>query len=683
MKHKLDGIRGKLHSEAVTLIVLGSLFIIISLMVADVTLSDQILIEVTFIENRDEEQFVRNLREGMSIEQTFSANHDFEFITLSCSDHEMLIEGKTIIYIRDNEYGKLVANEEIENYNIQYGVPVRVYFSGIEGKSYTVTIMASGTTDDAIGFFGYFPDEGETAIINGEKSEYALSIGTHTSTKIFWYLSIIVISIMIIGIMVLIYQLCRKNPAPQHIFLMLAIPIGVAFLCFASVNYVNDGDTHFARVYHYSNVILGINDYGNLNAITMRKDDLDTLYASECNTARHAQNMYHILENWKWFAEDVSLVENVAWRNVGTTNILEYLPEVLVFVAGRMIGLGIYPIILFARIASFICYLIGIYYAIKIIPIGKHLMLFCGALPMALRQATGITYDNMTVLALFLLVAVIFRIYYDGINRKWLILLAACCIVAGLCKTGIYTPIAILLCFVPKEKMGGIKKKWKYIAVIGLITMLTVLAQYGGTLRGVYKSELNSMQPVYDESVNNENGTDEAETKVTYYGFTYALREPLSFLKMYINTVLEQSRYQIAGVLGNRVPWANNEIPLWAFGLFGVVLLLSKNGIGEEMYPVTKRMRLGMVGTVSLVYLAFLVSFLVITPVYSTYVHGIQGRYFLPILPVILLMFRNNGSRQAVGTEKTLCLTYYFSAILYMASYLEIFMIHYRTFNYT
>ncbi len=55
---------------------------------------DTIVPYETYVANLDEEQFIRNLTSGMTIEQSFVAPHDFECITLSCSDHEQRLPGK-------------------------------------------------------------------------------------------------------------------------------------------------------------------------------------------------------------------------------------------------------------------------------------------------------------------------------------------------------------------------------------------------------------------------------------------------------------------------------------------------------------------------------------------------------------------------------------------------------------
>ena len=104
------------------------------------------------------------------------------------------------------------------------------------------------------------------------------------------------------------------------------------------------------------------------------------------------------------------------------------------------------------------------------------------ALPMSLQQATGITYDNFTYMILFLVLALVLKIYYEGINRKTGISLALLCMALSLCKGGVYTPMLFLVLCIPKEKMGNIKKKIIYILVMGGLTLLLFLVSYSLSL---------------------------------------------------------------------------------------------------------------------------------------------------------------------------------------------------------
>lgn len=656
------------------LLLCGAFVSIFFLMIA-IRLGGQILPYATHLENRDEEQFIRNLTSGKTIEQNFVSPHDFDCLTISASNHEKILEGKTLVQLWNTDTQELIISQEIKNSSIEYAVPVEIHLSeiGMQDVKYTIKIQGLDTGEEAIGFFGYQGERGvETALIDGEESNYVLSIGTHTHTKLFFGLFIAVFAIMLIGLVILLICLLYKRiTQPEQVFLMFAVPMGLAFLCFMSVNFIHDGDAHFARAYHYSNTILGIWDENPDKAITMRKEDAEIVFDSKCMNAKNAQNMWHIFENWKWFAEDKNLVQDVECRSAGITNILLYLPSVLGILLARILGLGAYPMLYFGKIIPMAMYLIGVYYAIKLIPIGKHLMVFTAALPMAMQQSTGITYDNVTLTVLFLFIAYAIRLYYMNMKKYEWVVFTILCILLGCCKGGIYTPMMILLLFIPKSRMKGLKRKIVYITGVGVFVAAVTLMNYSTIIRRYVQIDMKTVQ----STATDEYGLEEViKEKVQTYGIGLVIREPLKFVKLFMTTIMDWGDEYVRGMLGNGVAWAVEKLPVWAYMFFGVILLLSKNGMSEEKYKVNRTLKLAFLMAFLLVFGAYHILFLIETPITYSYIWGIQGRYFLPLSILLLLVFRNNEVKQEKGSEHLLYIGYYFEMMLFLYGYFQVFM---------
>lgn len=657
-----------------------TLFVFFILLVIGGRIYDEILPYSTYLENNDEEQFIKSLTTGMKIEQEFVSPNEFDCITLSCSNHEKILSGKIIVEVWNKNEETLIHIEEIETTTITFDIPVEIHLleMGKQNVSYVIKVTAEDTEEEGIGFFGYLAKEWmERAIVNGNQVEYALSVGTHTHTHIFYLLLKVTFLLLLVGMVFLIYFLAWKKLRVEQYFLLLAIPMGMVLLCFLSVNSINDGEAHFARAYHYANVLLGVSGEDTDSVITMRKDDLDTLYISECQNARNAQNMWHIYENWKWMVEDRTLIEGVEWRSAGNTNIFVYLPSVIAITLSRLLGIGTYPMIYLAKIFSFVVYLIGIYLSIRIIPVGKLSMLFLAALPMSLQQATGITYDNITMIVLFLLTSLMIKAFLKGMPHQQWIMLALLCIFSGCCKGGIYTPLLTFLIFIPKERFSGLKKKILYILCVGVLTIFVTLVNYGETIGSYVR--YNKVDTVHEEKGYRKDdilGDKELKApKPSAFGVGYIFREPKTFIKLLVNTIICQVDYYIEGILGSRVAWAVEKLPVWCYILFGSVLLLSKNRIKEEPLKIEKRLRMGMLLSATMVILAFFILFMMETPVTYTYIWGIQGRYFIPIMTFILLAIRNNGILQESRAERMLYITFYIGFMLFLIGYFELFMI--------
>lgn len=677
-----EQVKKLLYYIAAFVAILGIVFIMVKARV-----QDEIIPYATFVENDDEEQFVRDLTSGMTLEQKFTSPRDFEVITLSCSNHEKSLAGYMELAVYDHQ-GEQLTSKTVQNQGIAYGVPLEIPMDGKKGETYLVRVSAYDTGEEAIGFFGYVPEKGDnTAVLDGKKSEYALSIGIHNYTGLFRNLLKLILIVMFAGLIVLLAALWRRELPPEKVFLILVIPIGIALLCFLSVNFINDGEAHFARAYHYANVVLGVAEDQELNRIAMRADDVDTLYSSGFMKAQHAQNMYHIYENWKWFVEDDTLVYVVDWRNVGNTNIVGYLPSVIGILIARILHLGTYPMVYLAKIFAFGGYLVGCYYAIKITPIGKHMMVFIAALPMAIQQATGITYDNVTYIVLFLLISVYLQIYFEGVSRKRVITIVVLCMLLGACKGGIYTPMLWLLLFISKGKIGGWKKKIALIIGIGILTTGVMFTGYGSTIiRYLHPDEniVSAERMGTDEQkevsgdensgkeMNAQNST--SEEKVEKYDVGYVFRSPAEFIKLVINTLIERTQYYLEGIEGRMAAWAVEQLPMWSCMLFAIVILLAKNGVNEQNYKVDPNLRMALLSTFGLIMFAFLSLFLIETPLYHPFILGIQGRYFIPVLLMLGLGLRNNWIIQKKNSENALYIVYYGQMILFVLGYFLVFM---------
>lgn len=638
---------------------------------------DTIVPYETYVANHDEEQFIRNLTSGMTIEQSFVAPHDFECITLSCSDHEQRLPGKILLEVWDTEAGDSVYSKKIENTDIHYGVPLEIVFPGKGNHSYLVKVTAMDTGEEAIGFYGYLPEEGEqTALVNGEKSDYALSIGIHIYSDLFTRLLYIILAIAFAGLFILLLFLSEGKLKTEQIFLIIAIPMGIALLCFQSVNFIHDGDAHFLQSYHYANELLGKAQSDTQTSIAMRQDDVDTVL--NCNSAvnNNARNMSHIMETWSWFAKDVTMVEGIKREGVAGANMLEYFPSVIAIALARLFHLGTYPMILLAKIFPFVLYLTACYYAIKIIPVGKRILLFLAALPMSLQQATGITYDNFTYMILFLVLALVLKIYYEGINRKTGISLALLCMALSLCKGGVYTPMLFLVLCIPKEKMGNIKKKIIYILVTGGLTLLLFLVSYSSLLM-MYLKPTPPVTERTAEVITEEGNTVVSETEQEpeqvfvmdqRYGMSYCLKQPVDFIKLVMQTIVDKTEEYYRGVLGRIIAWPAADVPAWSSFLFGIILLLSINRVGREE-KIDCRLKLGMLVTFALVAMAHFVIFSSETTKGMAYIWGIQGRYFIPLLLLLLLCIRNNHTTEEEGAQQGLYILYDVQWIFYLMGY--------------
>ncbi len=160
----------------------------------------------------------------------------------------------------------------------------------------------------------------------------------------------------------------------------------------------------------------------------------------------------------------------------------------------------------------------------------------------------------------------------------------------SLCKGGVYTPMLFLVLCIPKEKMGNIKKKIIYILVTGGLTLLLFLVSYSSLLMMYLKPTppvTEQTAEVMTEEGNAIASETEQESEPVFimdqrYGMSYCLKQPVDFIKLVMQTVVDKTEEYYRGVLGRIIAWPAADVPAWSSFLFGIILLLSINRVGRE-----------------------------------------------------------------------------------------------------
>ena len=115
------------------------------------------------------------------------------------------------------------------------------------------------------------------------------------------------------------------------------------------------------------------------------------------------------------------------------------------------------------------------------------------------------------------------------------------------------------------------------------------------------------------------------------------------------------------------------ELPGIAAASAGIILIMAAVRTTKEDIHISPLTRLGIFGIVLIEVIGMHAIFLVDTSIYSDTIIGVQGRYFVLFIPLILLLFRNNG---LVFQEKKEYLypCYSMAQLVYLYFFLEMFM---------
>lgn len=413
-----------------------------------------------------------------------------------------------------------------------------------------------------------------------------------------------------------------KRSKLEHLYLIAVLVLGLLFSFIMIPFSVPDESMHASSIYRITNDLMGIEETQNPDTIYKRHDDAAIYLNNDANLNQY----YVVYSNLFKMAENEELYET-GYRDTGVTGFM-YAPAVLGIVIGRLVGMGPVMMYMFARVLMLVFYALMTTWAVKKLPFGKLAMCIIGILPMSLQQAASLSYDCVVHSITLLFTAFCFALAYSGgkIKKKDVIITALLGFLLIFAKSGAYLPLVALLALIPAWKVGSVRKKWLSISVFVVILAAVFLFNSVGLIGRAGGGEIVS------------------DGSIQYYSISYFLQNPKAILSVGMATLVNQGSYYISTMIGQRLGFLNiildDSIVFVFLLLLGVSLLKQED---EPMYLTVKDksfMGLSIVCSVAMV-LASMLFF--ITPLGSGIILGVQGRYFIPILWITLMMFRNRA----------------------------------------
>lgn len=438
----------------------------------------------------------------------------------------------------------------------------------------------------------------------------------------FIFLTIIITAIVIL-MSVCIYK--EKNLTIERAFKFVIPLICIMFFIAMPMFRNHDEDTHWLRIYDIANGNLFVpTEHGHLfqegatnyPATVIPKAVFDII-DREKTAGHNLRELYQYTIN-----EEETTVVGLPTEALYSP--LQYIPQV----AGTLIA-KIFtnrPIIMAyaARLVNMLTTIVILYFAMKLMPFGKKIFLVIMAIPIAVEGFTSLSSDAMTISIAMLLIAYIFNIIFNY-NKKMVtwkdkVILGALCIIIALCKI-VYLPLVGLLLLLPREKFTS--KKDKIVTIIVLITIATIINLSWLYVSSQYLAEYKEGRPV------------EQVQKL--------LTNPIEFFKIVFHSInLNGNKYLMSmfgGELGLNEHVILHTITPYVFLFLCLTLGIIDNDIKHKL----SRFQNWIIALIILAITALIFTSLFIqwTPTENTSIAGIQGRYFLPFLPLAILLMGN------------------------------------------
>lgn len=303
-----------------------------------------------------------------------------------------------------------------------------------------------------------------------------------------------------------------------------------------------------------------------------------------------------------------------------TSRILAYLPSALGVMFGGLVSDSPMIIFYFGRVFNLLITGIIIAYAISLIKKHRIILLAVIFIPMFLQQSVSYSYDGLLNALCILVVAYAIRFLTMGVNvRKRDILVLVLAITSiGIIKIP-YILVAAPLLAVKSEKFGK-RKINKWIIITALIAIAFLSYVLSARIESIGANSVSMLA-----SSNPERG----------FPLMTLFTSPMSVIKMFLRTLWELKFFYITSTIGY-FGWFYFSID---FALVIIYLIFLAIVVLSEYETKLKKLdRFWIILNMTvLIGSFFLVMYLQWTPRESHIIEGVQGRYFLPTIPLLML----------------------------------------------
>ncbi len=417
------------------------------------------------------------------------------------------------------------------------------------------------------------------------------------------------------------FSLCFTQP--HSVFLILAIPVGLAMILLTPPFQIADENSHFfhaytlsqGQVFPHPSPEAGFSASGGTLPVNVER----IVWTRPFYTLPgHPERKIEWTDLSRLFEIPLnsSEVKHVAYGVVIYAP-PPYLAPALGIAVGRLFDFSPVLLLYLGRLSCFAAWVAMIWGALRLIPAARWALLLLALYPLTLSQGAGLTADSFVLGLTFLFTAMLLHFAWTtGIetipSRQFAVLLLLT-VTLALSKQ-VYLPLSLLIFLIPRERLGAGRQYWGrlllfFILPCGAMFVWSLIIM--PTMRGW----ISDVDPVRQ--------------------LQFILANPLDFVWAVGRTLKEER--SIAKLFG-RLGWEDTQLPeILVLPYFLAMVVASLNDrAGCRIRPNHRIFLLGLVG-VSILVLATLL-YMQWNPVGNGAVRGLQrGRYYLPFLPLLLV----------------------------------------------
>ena len=578
------------------------------------------------------------LAEGETTQQTFTSKGALYAVGVVFRKLDDSVAGTLTVRLTDAESGETVLAAEGNIAQVQYEsftafsldapvtdsaalhrwtLEITAHYTAAAGS------LALGKSTAVPAGFGTLTENGETAAGALALLAAQQQLGT-LPLKGYWALGF-VCAALTAGLTLL----CRLHrPGKAALTVLAVLAAGLCYQFVLPAYSAPDEIIHYHTAYALSNQWMGVQPDDAANNFIERECDA----AAEFTDYHTSAYTYRYLLSHFW--DKAPAAAPMTESNVELLGgyPVPYLLSAAGITLARLLHFGGVGTAFFARLWNLAFFALAAGAAVRLVPRGKGIFAVLALLPMSLHLGGSFSYDSCLLSFSMLATALSLRMAWqeEKVSVWEIAALAVCCAVVAPLKA-IYLPLCLLVFLVPAGQYAAKRVRLGARAAV----LAAAFAAFGAdTLRSV----LGVLS--HQAAAAGAAAATSAAADAGNYSIFALLRSPGVFLKLLCNTFLPQADRYAASVIGGSLGYLNlAEIRLSALLVVGFLLLLLAAAVpqaGQERTLLPWQKLLGV-----LIFLMaaglLLAACIQWTPLSYDFIWGFQGRYLLPVLPLLLL----------------------------------------------
>lgn len=317
--------------------------------------------------------------------------------------------------------------------------------------------------------------------------------------------------------------------------------------------------------------------------------------------------------------------ETLSFRthNAAVYSPVAYLPQSAVVAVMSKFNTSALSMMYGARLINLIVWLLLCTLAIRLLVTGKWVLVFIALSPMAVYEGAALSADGLTMGVCFVFMALVLRNVAGDLRQlgwREFLLFPLLLLIIAMCKF-FYVGLGLLLLLIAPRQCGT---RLRY----ALLLFLCLLIPLGATF--LWSSQVRDCYTFSPEAA----GKDQID---------FILSSPVQYGTILGKALLTQSRIwarHFAGVFG----WLDTPLPFWLAALYLLTLPLAGLTIARLPFAYSqyysKKQRIYSLAVGMIVLLLVMSSLYIANSSYaSELIGGMQGRYLLPIAPLVFISF--------------------------------------------